>query len=94
MSANRCAVSVIVAAYNAAAYISACLDSVLAQTLSDWEVIVVEDHGTDRTIDIVQEYVDRDTRFRLLQTPKNSGPSAARYIGIAVARKMDRDFRL
>lgn len=86
MSADTCTASVIVAAYNAAAYISVCLDSVLAQTLTDWEVIVVEDHGTDDTVEIVQRYVDRDSRFRLVRTSQNSGPSAARNIGMAVAR--------
>lgn len=86
MSADTCTVSVIVAAYNAAAYISVCLDSVLAQTLTDWELIVVDDHATDDTAGVVRGYMERDGRFRLMQTPRNAGPSAARNVGIAAAR--------
>ena len=86
MAADPCTVSVIVAAYNAGSFIGACLDSVLAQTLTDWEVIVVDDHATDDTAAAVQGYVDRDSRLRLLKTPRNGGPSAARNIGMAAAR--------
>ena len=86
MSADTCTVSVIVAAYNAAPFISTCLDSMLAQTLDDWEVLVINDHSTDDTAAVVQGYVERDRRFRLMQTPHNAGPAAARNIGIVAAR--------
>ena len=84
--ADTCKVSVIVAAYNAASDLSACLDSMLAQTEADWEVIVVDDHSTDDTAARARAYAARDDRFRVMQTPRNGGPSAARNLGIAQAR--------
>ena len=58
----------------------------LAQTLTDWEIIVVDDHSTDATVAMVHSYTARDDRIRLLQTPSNGGPSVARNVGFAAAR--------
>lgn len=76
-------VSIIIPAYNVEAYIYECLKSVLAQTFSDIEVIVINDGSTDQTANIVEQFHDERLRF-LEQT--NAGLSATRNIGIKMAR--------
>lgn len=78
-------ISVIIPAYNAQAYLRECLESVLAQSFSDWEAIIVNDGSTDSTCDIAAGFTARDSRFRLVSTP-NGGLSSARNAGIAEAR--------
>lgn len=75
-------VSVIVPAYNYGAYLGEALDSVLAQTISDWECVIVDDGSTDDTADVAGRYAQRDSRFRLVRQP-NRGLSAARNSGIS-----------
>lgn len=79
-------VSVIIPAYNAAAWISESLDSVLRQTYADWEIIVVDDGSTDNTTEVVESYSAQDERIRLLTQAVNRGPSTARNIGMLAAR--------
>ncbi|MGH9386536.1 MAG: glycosyltransferase, partial [Vicinamibacterales bacterium] len=74
--------SVVVPAYNAARTIGATLDSLLSQTHSTWEAVVVNDGSTDRTGDIVSDYASRDARIRLI-SQRNGGESAARNAGLA-----------
>ena len=74
-------VSVIVAAYNAEKYISRCLDSIVAQTLEDWECIIIDDGSKDRTGAIVDEYAARDPRFRVFHQ-QNGGVASARQKGL------------
>jgi peptidoglycan/xylan/chitin deacetylase (PgdA/CDA1 family)/predicted TPR repeat methyltransferase len=76
--------SAVIAARNAAATLPATLASVEAQTLRDWEAIVVDDGSTDETASIVQQYSERDSRVRLLRR-SSGGVSAARNDGIAAA---------
>jgi glycosyltransferase involved in cell wall biosynthesis len=72
-------------AYNAAAYIGDAIDSVLCQSFSDFELIVVDDGSTDETAAIVDEYSRRDARvIRISQA--NRGISAARNAGLAASR--------
>ena len=78
-------ISVIIPAYNAQAYLRECLESVLAQSFSDWEAIIVDDGSTDSTCEIGLCFTARDSRFRLISTP-NGGLSSARNTGIAEAR--------
>jgi glycosyltransferase involved in cell wall biosynthesis len=78
-------VSVIVPAYNAAAFIAETLGSALAQTYRDIEVIVVDDGSTDNTAEIVKSIRSQDQRVRLL-TQQNSGAAAARNYGIDQSR--------
>jgi glycosyltransferase involved in cell wall biosynthesis len=78
-------VSVIVPAYNAAAYIRQTLQSVLAQSYSAIEVIVVDDGSTDATSTIVKDFVRADSRFQLIRQ-SNAGVGAARNAGIRKAR--------
>jgi glycosyltransferase involved in cell wall biosynthesis len=76
-------VSVIVPLYNKAPYVLRCLNSILTQSFSDFELIVVDDGSTDDGPDRVRE--SRDPRVRIL-TQTNSGPGAARNKGIGEAR--------
>lgn len=76
--------SVIVPTYNRAHTIRLCLDSVLKQTFSTFELIVVDDCSTDATVEIVQSYADK--RIRCITLEKNSGAQAARNRGIREAK--------
>lgn len=59
-------VSVIVPVYNAAAYLAPCVDSVLAQSMEDWELLLVDDGSTDESPAICDRYAARDARVRVL----------------------------
>ena len=75
-------VSVLVAAYNAAATLPRCLDSLCGQTLRDIEVLCVDDCSTDNTYDLLRSYAERDSRIRPLRTPVNSGQAMARNMAL------------
>ena len=77
-------VSVVIPIYNQEHYLRACLDSLLEQTFTSFEVLAVNDGSTDASAAIVQEYERRDPRFHLIDKP-NGGVSAARNTGIAHA---------
>jgi len=79
-------VSVIIPVYNGETYLAEAIDSVLAQTLRDFELIVVDDGSQDGSVDILEGYVKRDRRVRLLRHESNRGKADARNTGIAVAR--------
>lgn len=79
-------ITVVVAAYQAAATIERSLESVLAQTLTDLEVIVVDDGSTDDTVARVQRIAARDPRVRLIVQPRNGGPAVARNTALQAAR--------
>jgi glycosyltransferase involved in cell wall biosynthesis/peptidoglycan/xylan/chitin deacetylase (PgdA/CDA1 family)/SAM-dependent methyltransferase len=81
----RPAVSVIIAAHNAAGAIRETLESLSAQTHREWEAIVVDDGSDDATATIVQDYAAHDSRVRLLRQQQN-GPGPARNRGMAAAR--------
>ncbi len=74
-------VAVIIPLYNAAPFIRETLESVLGQSASDIEVVIVDDGSTDQGPAIVQEYQEKTTRVRLIHQ-KNSGPAQARNRGI------------
>lgn len=78
-------ISVVIPAYNASRYLAECLDSIIRQTLNDWEIILVDDGSTDNTKAIGERYrALHQHRMRLLATP-NKGVAAARNAGIAAA---------
>ena len=84
LSLKKC-VSIIIPAYNVERYIGPCLDSIIAQTFTDFEVIAVNDGSTDNTGAILDAYASRDERIRIIHTP-NGGVSSARNAGIEAAR--------
>ena len=61
----NCKVSIIVASYNYAQYISKTIESVIAQTYSDWELIIVDDGSKDNSINVIEEYCKQDNRIKL-----------------------------
>ena len=78
-------VSLLVPICNVERYLRECLDSAAAQTLRDIEVICINDGSTDSSLDIINEYVARDSRFRVIDKP-NSGYGDSMNQGIAAAR--------
>ena len=78
-------VSIITPVYNAARWLPETLASVRAQTLTDWEQILVDDGSTDNSVAIIEAAAREDARIRLLHTPRNVGPSGARNLAISAA---------
>ena len=78
-------VSIIVPIYKAEAYLCRCVDSLLAQTLTDFEVVLVDDGSPDRSGEICDEYAEHDNRIRVIHQP-NGGVSAARQRGVEKAK--------
>lgn len=72
-----CKVSIIVPAYNVEKFLRYCLDSILSQTLTDFEVVCVDDGSPDNSLAILREYAAKDARFKVL-TQANQGVAAAR----------------
>ena len=77
-------VSVVIPVYNRERYLAEAIDSVLAQTLTDFELLVVDDGSSDRSLEVAESY--RDPRIRVVRHERNRGMSAARNTGIAEAR--------
>lgn len=78
-------ISVIVPVYNAEKYLNECVDSILAQTLQDIEVILVDDGSTDNSPAICDEYAEKDSRVVVIHK-ENGGVSAARNAGLDVVK--------
>ena len=76
--------SIIAPVYNPGPYLVPCLDSVLAQTVKDWELILVDDGCTDGSAAVCDGYAERDSRIRVIHTP-NRGPGSARNTGLDAA---------
>lgn len=75
-------VSVVMPIYNVAPYLAPAIESVLAQTFGDWELLLTDDGSTDDSRTIAAEFVAKDSRIRLLTTDKNSGISTARNVAL------------
>lgn len=82
---GKVVVSVVIPVYNTEKYIRKCLDSVILQTFSDWECIVVDDGSTDDSGSICDEYARQDSRFQVIHK-QNGGVSTARNVGIDLAK--------
>ncbi|WP_165057046.1 MULTISPECIES: glycosyltransferase [unclassified Adlercreutzia] len=76
--------SIIVPVYNVERYLRQCLDSLLHQTLQDFEVICVDDGSTDGSLPILREYEKRDSRFKVI-TKSNAGYGHSLNVGFAAA---------
>jgi glycosyltransferase involved in cell wall biosynthesis len=88
---HKPAVSVIVPVYNVESYLGRCLDSIVAQTFSDIEIVLVDDASPDNSPKICDEYALKDTRFKVIHKTKNEGLPQARKSGLEIA---DGDFVL
>ena len=74
-------VTIIIPCYNASAYIASSISSIQSQTLTDWEMIIVDDGSTDNSADIVQQFSNKDPRIKLVQKA-NGGTASARKLGL------------
>ena len=78
-------VTIIIPCYNASAYIASSISSIQSQTLTDWEMIIVDDGSTDNSADIVQQFSNKDPRIKLVQKA-NGGTASARKLGLELAQ--------
>ncbi len=78
--------SILIAVYNAEQYLKACLDSLLYQSYSNFEVIAVDDASTDHSLDILRYYATRDPRFKVIASSTNQGQAKARNKALSVSQ--------
>lgn len=79
-------VSIVMPAYNAEKYIREAMESVLAQTVQSWELIVIDGCSTDRTFELAKELAKSDERIRVFKNEKNSGAARSRNLGFEKCR--------
>ena len=81
-------VSIIIPTFNRAGFLPETLDSILGQTYKNWECIIVDDGSTDNSFEVIQQYVDKDPRFKLYKRPENykSGANGARNYGFDLSK--------
>jgi teichuronic acid biosynthesis glycosyltransferase TuaG len=79
-------VSIITPIYNCDKYIEETIRSVLCQTYQNWEMIMVDDISTDKTLEIAYSYAEKDPRIKVLKLPEKGGASIARNVAINKAR--------
>lgn len=77
-------VTIVIPAYNVEEYIGKSIESVLEQTVSDWELIIVNDGSTDKTLSIIKNYAAMESRIMVIDQP-NGGVSVARNKGLDAA---------
>lgn len=80
-----CKVTVLVAAYNAGPYITRCIESLKAQTLTDWEAVCVDDASTDDTLQKLDNLASGDRRIQVIHLDENQGQAHARNVGLRMA---------
>jgi len=82
---NKELISIVIPVYNVEAYLRKCFDSILSQTYSEFEAILINDGSTDGSLAICNEYAEKDNRFIVVNQP-NKGVSAARNSGLSIAK--------
>lgn len=78
-------VSIILPNRNYGAYVTDAINSIKAQTLSDWECIIIDDASTDDSVDVIKKLIADDPRFKLVVNPESVGISATRNVGLDMA---------
>ncbi|EDP2235942.1 glycosyltransferase family 2 protein, partial [Campylobacter jejuni] len=78
-------ISIILPTYNVEQYIARAIESCINQTFKNIEIIVVDDCGSDKSIDIVKEYAKKDDRIKIIHNEENLKLLRARYEGVKVA---------
>lgn len=79
-------VSVIIACYNAEKYIDECIESLLAQTYQNIEIVICDDASTDNSYQLLKEWQKKDTRIRLIQNSQNMHSAASRNACLDIAK--------
>ena len=74
-------ISIIVPVYNAEQYLRRCIDSILNQSFTDFELILIDDGSKDKSSDICDEYAAKDSRIKVYHK-ENGGVSSARNLGL------------
>ena len=75
-------ISVIIPVHNAEHTLASCIHSLLAQTYTNLQILVVDDHSTDRSLEVIHQTITGDKRFSILTTKNQAGASTARNIGL------------
>lgn len=84
---NEPLVSIITPCHNGEKYLQECIESVLAQTYQNWEMLIIDDGSTDESATVIKSYSKKDNRVKYLETGKASGsPARPRNIGIEAAQ--------
>ena len=78
--------SVVMPAYNSEKYIAEAIESVIKQTYTNWELLIINDCSTDNTEEIIKSYLQKDTRIKLIKQKENQGVANARNTGIEKAK--------
>ncbi|MGY3750913.1 glycosyltransferase family 2 protein [Vagococcus acidifermentans] len=78
-------ISIIMPVYNAEKYVGEAINSVLNQTYLNWELLVVNDGSTDKSVQVIQDYMKTDTRIKFINKKNNEGIASARNSGIKEA---------
>ena len=78
--------SVLVANYNNGKFFRDCYQSILSQSYTDWEVVILDDRSTDNSLQIIRELIGEDSRFRIVEHPKNEGVAVIKAKLIELAR--------
>ena len=71
---NSPLVSVIMSVYNAEKFLNSAIESITNQTFTDFEFIIIEDCSTDKTLEILKEFKEKDNRIKIIKKEKNEGP--------------------
>ena len=79
-------VSVIMSVYNGEKYLTEAINSILAQTFAEFELLIVDDGSKDNSAEIIRSYEQGDSRIRFFQLERNMGLASARNRGISAAR--------
>lgn len=79
-------VSIVTPSHNCSEFISETILSVLSQSFSDWEMLIVDDCSTDSSVEVIQEFVEQDSRIQLIKLSENSGAAVARNRAIEAAQ--------
>ncbi|MFT2098084.1 glycosyltransferase family 2 protein [Marinomonas sp. 2405UD66-6] len=79
-------ISIITPSHNSSSYISSSIESVLSQNIDDWELIVIDDFSLDDSVKVIQSFVEKDLRIKLIRLFNNSGAAVARNKGIEAAQ--------
>ncbi len=66
--------SVVMSVYNGEKHLNEAIDSILSQTYENFEFIIIEDCSTDKTLEILKEFKEKDNRIKIIQKEKNEGP--------------------
>ena len=76
-------ISIVIPVYNSEQYLKRCIDSILKQTFTDWEIILVDDGSTDNSLKICEEYCKQDDRIYVIHK-ENGGSTSARKAGVCI----------